>query len=59
MEFINEKGTLPVPFNLIPTPKMICFSLNWVKNTLTSKCETKLNSIEEEMSTVVHIVIFA
>lgn len=31
MNYIDEGGTLPVPFNMIPTPKSCRYILRWIR----------------------------
>ena len=40
MSFFDDGGTVPVPFNIIPTPKSIFYLLIWVKNQICS-CSKK------------------
>jgi hypothetical protein len=54
MEFINEKTTLPVPFNLIPTPKTIFYLVIRIKNLFFKRNKTKHDS--DSLSSVINIV---
>lgn len=31
MSYFEEGGTLPPPFNIIPSPKSICYLIKWIK----------------------------
>lgn len=32
LNYIDEGSTLPVPFNMIPTPKSLCYAWRWMKD---------------------------
>ena len=34
MSYIDESSTLPVPFNMIPTPKSLKYAFKFIKNLL-------------------------
>jgi len=36
MNYIDVGHTLPVPFNMIPSPKSFVYSLRWAKNVCTN-----------------------
>lgn len=39
MEYIKEGSTLPIPFNIIPTPKSILLMIKRIKNFITKDKE--------------------
>ena len=47
MEFIKDGATLPVPFNLIPTPAII---INLVKRVCCKKCFPEVNRPDNEFN---------
>ncbi|KAK7882965.1 hypothetical protein WMY93_029139 [Mugilogobius chulae] len=37
MSYFEEGGTLPSPFNIIPSPKSLCYLIGWIKTHLFKK----------------------
>ncbi|CAL1572121.1 unnamed protein product [Knipowitschia caucasica] len=47
MSYFEEGGTLPSPFNIIPSPKSLCYLLTWVQTHLRRRPHgTRLNTFE-------------
>ncbi|XP_056156281.1 short transient receptor potential channel 5a [Lampris incognitus] len=43
MSYFDEGGTLPPPFNIIPSPKSICYLFMWVHNKLCRRGQPSSN----------------
>lgn len=43
MEYIRENSTLPVPFNLIPTPNDFIFLFNKIKKLICKRSNDELD----------------
>jgi len=41
MSYFEEGGTLPSPFNIIPTPKSIYYVIGWIKSHLFKRTSLK------------------
>ncbi|XP_019943540.2 short transient receptor potential channel 4-like [Paralichthys olivaceus] len=41
MSYFEEGGTLPSPFNIIPSPKSVFYLMKWIKKCLFRKLSTK------------------
>jgi len=39
LSYIDESSTLPVPFNMIPTPKSLKYVVRFVKQSLVSRSD--------------------
>ena len=34
LSYFEEGGTLPTPFNVVPTPKTVWYAINWLKEIM-------------------------
>ncbi|XP_030008979.1 short transient receptor potential channel 4b isoform X2 [Sphaeramia orbicularis] len=41
MSYFEEGGTLPSPFNIIPSPKSLCYLIGWIKTHLFKRPSVK------------------
>lgn len=41
MSYFEEGGTLPSPFNIIPSPKSVYYLFRWIKTHLFKRSSTK------------------
>ncbi|XP_023681778.2 short transient receptor potential channel 4b [Paramormyrops kingsleyae] len=41
MSYFEEGGTLPSPFNIIPSPKSICYLIRWIRKHLCKRTVSK------------------
>ncbi|XP_034557797.1 short transient receptor potential channel 4b isoform X2 [Notolabrus celidotus] len=41
MSYFEEGGTLPSPFNILPSPKSVCYLIGWLKRHLFKRSSTK------------------
>lgn len=47
MSYFEEGGTLPSPFNIIPSPKSVFYLIGWIKSHLFKKQSVqRLNTFE-------------
>lgn len=47
MSYFEEGGTLPAPFNIIPSPKSVYYLFSWIKKHLLKRqCVKRLETFE-------------
>ena len=50
MESISEGATLPVPFNIIPTPKTIYYLIKKINRLILNKKGTENENVDEDLA---------
>lgn len=66
MSYFEEGGTLPSPFNIIPTPKSIYYFIGWIKTHLFKRTSLKRLETFENLGVrifidicLIHVVTYA
>lgn len=57
MNYIDEGSTLPVPFNVIPTPKSIRYAWNWFRALCTNNTQELMNYENAKKQTFIKVHI--
>ncbi|XP_060692797.1 short transient receptor potential channel 7-like [Hemiscyllium ocellatum] len=49
LSYFDEGRTLPAPFNLVPSPKSICYLISKIKTCLINLCKSKVQKSEGDL----------